>query len=110
MELNEIYKLVREWYHDRLEEETTSSGICIIIEYLEAQGTLDAWDSLMFFTHFEKQKPNRNRHPEFFNEKNFKGGTYWWDNEKKQESDDSRLRFLDKMIEITKIEPYEELT
>jgi hypothetical protein len=108
MELTEIYKLVRDKYQEGIEihGNNYSRGICSVVQLLEDNEVLDRYDSLMFYSHFEKQKPAFTRHREFYDEPHYSGKVYWWYSDKGEASNASRLRFLDKMIEITKTEPY----
>ena len=104
--VNELYKIIRELYISYINDKTIhrSEAICSTIANAETIGLINFKEKWVLLKHFGKEKPSQIRHGEFFYTTDFVGGTFWWNNFKKDETNATRLRFIDKMILLTKHE------
>jgi hypothetical protein len=73
---------------------------------LEMKGYLSYEEYNIIYIHFKTQKPTSKKNQEFYNHKNYFGGTFWWEysllnKETKKECTNQRKLFILKMIEIT---------
>lgn len=106
--VNTLYKVIRELYVSYMEDPTRykSEAICSTIANADVIGLINYKEKWVLLRHFEKEKPSPFKHQDFFYGTNFVNGTFWWNNNKRDETNATRLRFIEKLIKITTQEKF----
>jgi len=94
-------KYVYEKLYRHIKQKKVITSLCI-----EMRNVLTTEEIKIVYKHFKSQKPSKKINKEFFNNKCFVGGVFWWKhytlNEKLiDESTKQRKLFIFKMIKIT---------
>jgi hypothetical protein len=92
---------VYEKLYKRIKQKKTITSLC-----KEMRNVLTAEELKIVYAHFHSQKPSKKTNKEFFNNKSFIGGVYWWEYNSiskalNDESTKQRKLFIFKMIKIT---------
>jgi hypothetical protein len=93
--INELLKIVLEKF--KKDEHNETRGICYFIDSLNFNHSY--YEVIDLYKWFQNQRPKPNMHYQFYKDKEFYDGHWWW--VRTPEGKEKRIEFLEYLIEKT---------
>ena len=92
--LHKLYTIL----YEKISQKSILYSLCI---EMKQNCGFTSEEAHLLFSHFIKQKPSIFQNRIFYFNRNFKGGVYWWNNFKINESTEQRKLFVEMLVEET---------